>query len=81
MERSENPFRGKVVEKFGTISAFADAMKWSGRKASYIVSGRPDLKVEEAYKCAEVLEIDDISEFLRIFMPKSPLNGRHEKGA
>jgi hypothetical protein len=69
MQNAANAFRGKVVEKFGTIGNFANAMNWSGRKASYITTGRQIMTVEEAEKCAEVLDVNDEKDFMRIFFP------------
>jgi hypothetical protein len=58
-----------VIAKFGTVGNFAKAMKWSGRKASYVTTGRQILTVEEAAQCAEVLDVDNEKDFMRIFYP------------
>lgn len=61
--------RGRVIEKCGTIGNFAHEMNWSGRKASYVTTGRQVLTIKEAEKCAEVLGIDNVEDFMRIFYP------------
>lgn len=69
MQNPANVLRGCVIEKFGTVGEFAKAIKWSGRKASYITTGRQLMTTKEAEQCAEVLEIDNSKDFLRIFYP------------
>ena len=69
MQNSTNELRGKVIEKFGTVGKFAEAMQWSGRKASYVTTGRQVLTIKEAEKCAEVLGVDNRQDFMRIFFP------------
>ena len=81
MQNESNPFRGRVIEKHGTIGNFAHAMKWSGRKASYIVSGRQAMTIKEAEKCAEVLDVVDEKDFMRIFFPALSIKWTDRKGA
>ena len=69
MQNQTNAFRGQVIEICGTVGKFADAMKWSGRKASYVTTGRQILTVKEAEDCAEVWKIDNSDDFMRIFYP------------
>ena len=64
-----NAFRGRVIEKFGTVGEFAKAMDWSRRKASYTTTGRQALTVTEAEECAEVLGVDNPGDFIRVFHP------------
>lgn len=67
--RDTRAFRGKVIEEFGTVSKFAEAMNWSPRKASYVTVGRQEMTVAETEKCAEVLHIYTARDFMRIFYP------------
>ena len=69
MQNPANALRGRVIEIYGTVGKFADAMNWSGRKASYITTGRQIMTVKEAEECAEVLCVDNVDDFLRIFYP------------
>ena len=69
MNRDTRAFRGKVVEQFGTVSSFANAMNWSPRKASYVTSGRQEMTAGEIENCAEALGVDNAHEFMRIFYP------------
>ena len=70
MNNQAAALRGRVIEKFGTIQNFASAIKWSGRKASYITTGRQAMTIDEAQECAEVLQINNNEEFMRIFYPQ-----------
>ena len=65
----ENPLRGKIVEMYGSIGRFADAMGWSKRKASYITGGRQQPTVEDVEMMAEKLKIEEAREFMRVFYP------------
>ena len=69
MQNPSSAFRGKVIEVFGTVGKFASAMNWSGRKASYITTGRQIMTVKEAEDSAEVLGVDNADDFMRIFYP------------
>jgi len=80
MQNPVGAFRGRVIEIYGTIGKFADAMNWSGRKASYVTTGRQFLTVKEAEDCAEVLNVDNVNDFMRIFYPTLSIKWT-EKGA
>lgn len=81
MERNVKPFRMRVIETCGTIGAFAKAMNWSARKASYVTTGRQDLTVKDIEDCAEVLGVDNVNDFMRIFYPYLSIKWTDEKGA
>lgn len=70
MNGETNALRGRVIEKCGTIGAFAKAMQWSNRKASYVTTGRQNMTVDEVTLCAEVLGVDNVPDFMRIFYPR-----------
>ena len=69
MQSAANALRGRVIEMYGTVGNFAKVMNWSARKASYITTGRQSMTVEEAEKCAEVLDVNNAEDFMRIFYP------------
>lgn len=69
MNRDTKAFRGRVIEVFGTIGSFANAMGWSGRKASYITTGRQNMTAKEVEECAEALHVNNAKDFVRIFYP------------
>ena len=81
MNNPAGALRGRAIEIYGTIGKFADAMNWSGRKASYIVNGRQAMTIEEAEQCAEVLDVEDEKDFLRIFFPTLSIKWTDKKGA
>lgn len=69
MNNPASALRGRAIEIYGTIGKFADAMNWSGRKASYITTGRQVMTVKDAEECAEVLNVENVEDFMRIFYP------------
>ena len=69
MQNPASAFRGRVIEIYGTVGKFADAMNWSCRKASYVTTGRQVLTVKEAEDCAEALNVNNVDDFMRIFYP------------
>ena len=81
MQQDCSALRGRVIEKHGTIGNFAKIMKWSGRKASYVVNGRQAMTLKEAEQCAEVLDVEDGKDFLRIFFPLLSIKWTDKKGA
>jgi hypothetical protein len=68
----QNPaseLRGEAIKKCGSIKGFANAVKWSGRKASYIMTGRQIMTIKDVEQSAEVLEVETMEDFMRIFFP------------
>lgn len=81
MRNDARALRGKVVEEFGTVCKFAEAMGWSARKASYVTAGRQELTVKEVEECAKVLNIDNARDFMRIFYPQMSIKWTDGVGA
>ena len=81
MSNAASAFRGRIVEKFGTVQKFAEAMHWSGRKASYVSTGRQIMTIAEAEKCAEVLDVENEQDFMRIFFPMLSIKWTGKRGA
>ena len=50
--------RGRIVEKYGTLGAFAEAMCWSERTNSLKINGKSEWKQSEILAASELLEID-----------------------
>lgn len=69
MQNPASELRGEAIKKFGSIANFGKAMNWSGRKASYITTGRQIMTIKDAEQCAEVLEVETMKDFMRIFFP------------
>ncbi|MEA4998916.1 MAG: hypothetical protein VB087_05945 [Candidatus Limiplasma sp.] len=59
--------KGVVVSQYGSASAFARKLNWSGRKARDIVSGRQIPTVTDVEEMALALSITDNDEFMRVF--------------
>jgi len=57
--------RGRIVEKFGTQSKFADAMGWSDRTMSLKMSGEVPWRQPDIVQAVELLELkqEDISSY------------------
>lgn len=50
--------RGRIVEKYGTLGAFAEAMRWSERTNSLKINGKSEWKQSEILAASELLEIE-----------------------
>lgn len=57
--------RGRIVEMYGSIARFAEAIGWSARKVSYIVNGKQEPTGKEIEAMAEALQVE-IPEDLRV---------------
>lgn len=60
-----NKLRARIIATFGSINEFAKAMKWSQRKASYIINGRQEPTGKEIESMAAALNVD-IPDELRV---------------
>lgn len=65
----ENSLRGAVLGKFPSIKAFSDAMQWDRKKGSRIVNRIQKPSATDMEKMAIVLDVQDASSFVRIFLP------------
>lgn len=50
--------RGRIIEKFGTLGAFAEAMGWSERTNSLKVNGKNEWKQSEIIAAIKLLDIE-----------------------
>ena len=66
----ENRLRGEVLAKYPTITAFAKAIKWDRKKASYIINHVRVPSVEDMYKMSDILGVTDCDSFVHIFLPE-----------
>jgi hypothetical protein len=57
--------RGRIIEKFGTLGAFAEAMGWSERTNSLKVNGKNEWKQSEIITATKLLGIkpNEIDEY------------------
>lgn len=64
---SGNALRGRIITMYGTIEEFAKTMKWSHRKASYIVNGKQEPTGKEIESMALALKVDIPEELRSLF--------------
>lgn len=57
MPRNYGKLIGRIIELYGTRSAFAKEMGWSDRTCSLKLNGKVDLKQAEIEKACELLNI------------------------
>lgn len=69
-----NALKGRVVERYGSMRAFAAVLGWSGRRTSDIVSGRQEPNAKDIKRMADALGITDASDFMRVFFAESVHN-------
>lgn len=52
--------RGRIYEKYGTQTAFNEAMGWKNRQSiSYKLRGKTPFKQDEIYRAISLLDIDN----------------------
>ncbi len=61
--------RGRIIAKYRTLGAFADAVGWKRNKASRIVNGAQDMDINDIQVVAHALDIDDCADFITLFFP------------
>lgn len=64
---SGNTLRGRIITMYGTIDEFAKAMKWSHRKASYIINGKQEPTGKEIESMAAALRVEIPDELRSLF--------------
>lgn len=70
METMNNALRGEVVAKYGSMSKFAEAIGWSGRKTRDVVTGRQAMTVDDVEKMSAALSVETVDHFMRLFFPR-----------
>lgn len=60
MPYSYDKLKGRIVEKYGTNSAFAEAMGISDGALSHKLSGRNQFSQKDMARCMKLLDIDPI---------------------
>lgn len=65
MQYKYSKLKGKIIEKFGTVSEFADAMGISKASASMKLSGKVGFSRDDIEKTMKLLDIslDEISDY------------------
>lgn len=59
--------RGRVLDKYKSVSEFARAVKWTRNKAARILYGKQSPSDKEIVQIASALGIDSPEVFMRIF--------------
>lgn len=67
--------RGRIIEKFGSQSAFASALGWREALLSAKLNNKSEWSFIEVMKACELLEIDHGKAHLYFFCKKSCENG------
>ena len=68
---SYSKLRGRIVEKFGTQGAFAEALVWREALLSAKLNGKSKWEFNEVMKVCELLEIPVSEAHLYFFCTKS----------
>ena len=63
-----NVIKGKIIEKYGTITNFANEVKWSPTKISRIQHGKQQMSAKDIKTAAAGLSISDPSEIVSLFL-------------
>lgn len=66
--------RGKIVESYGSMRAFADALGWNGQKVLRIVGGSQEPTASEILAMASLLHVDVPEDLMSLFFQSSPQN-------
>jgi hypothetical protein len=70
MPRDYSKLIGRIVEKFGTRSAFADAMGLKYEALSRRLNNKADFRTEEYIRACELLDISPKEIYSYFFTPK-----------
>lgn len=60
-------YRGAILSKYKTITAFSKAIGWSCSKAKRILSGTQSMNSDDIIAIANCIEIEDVDTFMLIF--------------
>ena len=66
--------RGRIVETYGSIRAFAEALGWHEQKAWRIVSGAQEATASEISAMADALHVDIPDDLRALFFQVSTQN-------
>ena len=66
--------RGRIIEKFGTLSNFADDRKVAVQTISAKMSGKKEITKSDIFEWAKALEIDQAGIGVYFFTQKVPSN-------
>ena len=63
-----NIIKGRIIERFGSLSKFADAVNWSSTKISRMMSGKQEPSVKDVKDMAVALEITNPVDVVALFL-------------
>lgn len=66
--------RGRIVELYGSLRAFAEALGWHEQKVWRIVSGTQEATAGEICAMAAALQVDIPEDMRALFFQTSPQN-------
>ena len=68
---SENKLRGRIISMYRTVLNFANAMKWSSRKAYDIVNGKQEPTGKEIQEMCNALHVEIPEEMKSLFFSQT----------
>ena len=60
--------RGRILGMYKTLGGFAEAIGWSRRKVSYIVSGRQEATAKDIEQMCDALNVEVPEDFRLLFL-------------
>ena len=60
---------GLAMSQYKTVTNFAQHIGWGRQKASRIINGQQRPTADDMEELKDVLHIDDINTFMRLFFP------------
>ena len=70
---NENKIRGIVFGHYSSITAFANAVNWSRQKATNIIEGKQEPRLDDIYVIARAVG-EDAEEIASIFLQRKTQN-------
>lgn len=63
MQFDYSKLKGRIIEKFETYNAFADAMNFSKTRLSQRLNNEIEWKPSEIYQAAQLLGLEDVTSY------------------
>jgi len=63
-----NVIRGKIIERFGTLTKFATEIGWTPNKVSRVLRGQQELSATDIKQFSLALKISEPSDVVALFL-------------